>query len=92
MLKLLLQWERNYVASSVSSCAMGQLTSVMRYLRTPLKSDGVTSRLKVTSRILRELEQEENQRCRNARVADAVIRRRVLEAKAAYQGTIEIAT
>ena len=90
MLKLLFKWERNCESIFLSTCATGQLSSFLRYLRAPLKQGVGTTGLKIASRVLEELEQEEIQRCRNSQIADTVIRRRVLEAKAAFHGTDEI--
>lgn len=71
-----------------SSQAWGQLTSVMRYLRTSLEQSSGTNRLKDAARMLETLEREENQRYRRAQIADAVIRRRVLAARDAFRGII----
>ncbi|KAL5107570.1 UV-stimulated scaffold protein A [Taenia crassiceps] len=85
MLKMLFQWEREGICSMLSSQARGQLVSVMRYLRTPLKQSGGTARLKDAARMLETLEREEDQRHRRAQMADAVIRRRILAARDAFR-------
>ncbi|VDK37977.1 unnamed protein product [Taenia asiatica] len=85
MLKMLFQWEREGVRNVMSSQAWGQLTSVMRYLRTPLEQSVGTARLKDVARMLETLEREEDQRHRRAQIADAVIRRRVLAARDTYR-------
>ncbi|VDM16680.1 unnamed protein product [Hydatigera taeniaeformis] len=85
MLEMLFRWERKGVCATLSSQAWGQLASVMRYLRTPLKQSGGTVRLKNAAHMLEALEREENQRHRRAQMADAVIRRRVLAARDAYR-------
>ncbi|KAM3184002.1 hypothetical protein ACTXT7_009246 [Hymenolepis weldensis] len=86
MVELLLCWERDVnFLKSLSPQARGQLTSLLRYLRTPLKQGEGTGRLKSAARLLEQLEQEEAQRRRSALAADAVIRRTVTEARDAFR-------
>lgn len=89
MVELLLCWERDATfLKSLSPQAKGQLTSLLRYLRTPLKQGEGTGRLKSAARLLEQLEQEEAQRRRNALAADAIIRRTVTEARDAFRGIL----
>ncbi|VUZ51213.1 unnamed protein product [Hymenolepis diminuta] len=86
MVELLLCWERDAIfLKSLNPQARGQLTSVLRYLRTPLKQGEGTGRLKSAARLLEQLEQEEAQRRRNALAADAIIRRTVTEARDTFR-------
>ncbi|VDO04787.1 unnamed protein product [Rodentolepis nana] len=86
MLDLLLCWERDEsILKSLTSQSRGQLTSLLRYLRSPLKQGEGNARLKSAARLLELLEQENAQRRRNALAADAIIRRSVMEARDAFR-------
>nr|CDS34339.1 soss complex subunit b1 [Hymenolepis microstoma] len=86
MLDLLLCWERDEtILKSLSPQSRGQLASLLRYLRTPRKQGEGNTRLKSAGRLLEHLEQEEDQRRRNALAADAIIRRSVTEARDAFR-------
>ncbi|KAM7542159.1 hypothetical protein Aperf_G00000019129 [Anoplocephala perfoliata] len=91
MLELLLFWEKSDISlKNLSHPARGQLASLLRYLRSSLKSGDCAVRLKSVGHILEELEQKEAQRRRNSLTADAVIRRKVTAASAAYREHREV--
>lgn len=96
-LSLLLKWEtemREGESIGGSRQAGGHLTSLLRYLRTPLERDGRCGgggvRLREAAHLLESLERERREiaerRQRSSQTTEAVIRRRILAVQQTFQG------